>query len=122
MSCCSFHHGWRLAFLLVPPDFHGGNEKDAARDTTFDTFCVGIGTAITTDRALLGLCEWGEAEAPPSVDPVGQSAVRMKATLVPINDAFSFDSDVFVPTKLRTSAFRRRPPSVSPQPLTRPQR
>src|SRR5919106_1085662 len=38
------------------------------RDAVFDTLAAGIGTALSADRTLGGLCDWVEAEAPRPVE------------------------------------------------------
>ena len=56
----------------------------AARDTAFDALLVELATAITVDRALGGLCDWIEAEAPQPVDLPVEGAEGLKAAIVPI--------------------------------------
>ena len=58
--------------------------QGADRDAAFDTLCASIGTAITTDRTLGGLCDWVEAEAPRPVDLPVEGAASLKAGIVPI--------------------------------------
>jgi hypothetical protein len=58
--------------------------QDADRDAAFDILCASIGTAITTDRTLGGLCDWVEAEAPRPVDLPVEGAASLKAGIVPI--------------------------------------
>ena len=57
--------------------------QGADRDAAFDTLCASIGTAITTDRTLGGLCDWVEAEAPRPVDLPVEGAASLKAGIVP---------------------------------------
>ena len=52
------------------------------RATAFDTLMLAIGTALTADRTLGGLCDWVEAEAPASVDLPVEGAVSLKAAVV----------------------------------------
>ncbi len=61
---------------------HG--KTPAARDTVFDALLQSLGTAITTDRTLGGLCNWSEAEAPQPVDLPVEGAEGLKAAIVPI--------------------------------------
>ena len=56
----------------------------AARDAAFDTLLATLATAITLDRTLGGLCDWGEAEAPQPVDLPVEGAEGLKAAIVPI--------------------------------------
>ena len=51
------------------------------RATAFDTLMMAIGTALTTDRTLGGLCDWVEAEAPASVDLPVDGAVRYRVRI-----------------------------------------
>ena len=54
------------------------------RATAFDTLMLAIGTALTADRTLGGLCDWVEAEAPASVDLPVEGAVSLKAAVVTV--------------------------------------
>lgn len=56
----------------------------AYRDAVFDTLMQSLGSAITTDRTLGGLCDWVEAEAPQPVDLPVEGAEALKAAIVPI--------------------------------------
>lgn len=58
--------------------------QGAARDTTFDTLCAGIGAAIAADRTLGGICDWIEAEAPRAVDLAVEGAASLKAAVIPV--------------------------------------
>jgi hypothetical protein len=54
------------------------------RDVTFDMLAAGVGTALSTDRTLGGLCDWVEAEAPRPVDLAIDGAAALKAAVIPI--------------------------------------
>ena len=57
--------------------------QGAERDTAFDMLIASIGTALTADRTLGGLCDWVEAEAPRPVDLPVDGAASLKAAVVP---------------------------------------
>ncbi|PKP63059.1 MAG: acyl-CoA transferase [Alphaproteobacteria bacterium HGW-Alphaproteobacteria-8] len=56
----------------------------AAKDraTAFDKLIASIGTALSTDRTLGGLCDWVEPEAPASVDLPVEGAAALKAAVI----------------------------------------
>jgi len=54
------------------------------RDTGFDALTASIGTALTADRTLGGLCDWVEAEAPRPVDLPVEGTASLKATVIPV--------------------------------------
>ena len=54
------------------------------RATAFDLLIASIGAVLATDRALGGLCDWVEAEAPASVDLPVDGAVSLKAAVVTV--------------------------------------
>ncbi len=54
------------------------------RDATFDTLTSSIGTALSADRTLGGLCDWVEAEAPRPVDLPIDGAAGLKAAVIPV--------------------------------------
>lgn len=58
--------------------------QGAARDAAFDTLCASIGTTLTADRTLGGLCDWVEAEAPRPVDLPVEGAASLKAAVIPV--------------------------------------
>ena len=58
--------------------------QGTGRDVAFDTLCASIGTAITADRTLGGLCDWIEAEAPQPVDLPVEGAASLKAAVIPV--------------------------------------
>ena len=58
--------------------------QGAERDSSFDTLTASIGAAVAADRALGGLCDWVEAEAPRPVDLAVDGAAALKAAVIPI--------------------------------------
>ena len=54
------------------------------RAAAFDTLIAAIGSALTADRTLGGLCDWVEAEAPAAVDLPVDGAVSLKAAVVTV--------------------------------------
>jgi hypothetical protein len=58
--------------------------QGAERDSSFDTLTASIGAAVAADRALGGLCDWVEAEAPRPVDLAIDGAAALKAAVIPI--------------------------------------
>ena len=58
--------------------------QGTGRDVAFDTLCASIGTAITADRTLGGLCDWIEAEAPQPVDLPVEGAASLKAAVITV--------------------------------------
>ena len=58
--------------------------QGATRDAAFDMLCASIGAAIAADRALGGLCDWVEAEAPRPVDLAVEGAASLKAAVIPV--------------------------------------
>ncbi len=58
--------------------------QSADRDTTFDSLCASIGTALAADRTLGGLCDWVEAEAPRPVDLPVEGAASLKAAVISV--------------------------------------
>ena len=58
--------------------------QTTGRDTAFDTLAAGVGTVLSTDRTLGGLCDWVEAEAPRPVDLTVDGAAALKAAVIPI--------------------------------------
>ena len=54
------------------------------RDAAFDILAAGVGTVLTADRTLGGLCDWVEAEAPRPVDLAIDGAAALKAAIIPI--------------------------------------
>jgi len=56
----------------------------AARAAAFDTLEQNIGTVITANRTLGGLCDWVEASAPKPVDLPIEGAEALKAAIIEI--------------------------------------
>jgi hypothetical protein len=54
------------------------------RDAAFDALAAGVGTVLSTDRTLGGLCDWAETEAPRPVDLAVDGAATLKAAVIPI--------------------------------------
>ena len=59
-------------------------QAGTGRDTAFDELAAGVGTALSADRTLGGLCDWVEAEAPRPVDLAIDGAAALKAAVIPI--------------------------------------
>lgn len=76
LSPVSYHYQHRAEIEAVV--------QGADRDAAFDALCASIGTAITADRTLGGLCDWIEAEAPRPVDLPVDGAVSLKAAVIPV--------------------------------------
>ena len=58
--------------------------QGAERDAAFDALCASIGAALAAERALGGLCDWLEPEAPRPVDLPVEGAAGRKAAVIPI--------------------------------------
>jgi len=56
--------------------------QGADREARFDALCSSIGSLITADRTLGGLCDWIEAEAPRPVDLPVEGAASLKAAVL----------------------------------------
>jgi hypothetical protein len=59
-------------------------QAGSGRDIAFDELAAGVGTALSADRTLGGLCDWVEAEAPRPVDLAIDGAAPLKAAVIPI--------------------------------------
>ncbi len=80
--------------LLSPPEYVYDHRADAdvvvdaatptARDTLFDSIMSDIGTAVSADRTLGGLCDYAETAAPVPVDVIVEGASGFKAATLPI--------------------------------------
>jgi len=55
-----------------------------ARDAGLDALLARIGTGLSADRTLGGLCDWVEPEAPKPVDLPIEGAAALKAAVVPV--------------------------------------
>ena len=80
------------AFTLSPLRYHYQHRAEVEavvqtgtnRDAAFDALIVGVGSALTADRTLGGLCDWAEAEAPQPLDLAVEGAAGLKAGVIPI--------------------------------------
>jgi hypothetical protein len=54
------------------------------RDASFAALATGVGSVLSADRTLNGLCDWVEAEAPRPVDLAVEGAASLKAAVIPI--------------------------------------
>jgi len=70
-----FQHRAELEVIVQAP----GN-----RATVFDILIAAIGSALATDRTLVGLCDWVEEEAPACVDLPVDGAVSLKAAVITV--------------------------------------
>ena len=59
-------------------------QAGTGRASAFDDLIVAIGAALEADRALGGLCDWVEAEAPASVDLPVEGAGALKAAAITV--------------------------------------
>ena len=59
-------------------------QAGSGRDVAFDAQATGVGTVLSADRTLGGLCDWIDAEAPRPVDLEVEGAATLKAALIPI--------------------------------------
>ena len=59
-------------------------QAGTGRDAAFDALAAGVGTVLSADRTLGGLCDWVEAEAPRPVDLAIDGAATLKAAVIPI--------------------------------------
>ena len=59
-------------------------QAGTGRDAVFDSLAAGVGTVLSADRTLGGLCDWAEAEAPRPVDLAVEGAGRLKAAGIAI--------------------------------------
>jgi hypothetical protein len=76
LSPLAYHYQHRVEIEAVV--------QGAARDAAFDTLTASIGTALSADRTLGGLCDWVEAEAPRPVDLSVEGAAGLKAAVIPV--------------------------------------
>jgi hypothetical protein len=76
LSPLTYHYQHRAELEVVV--------QGADRDTTFAALCTGIGSVISADRTLGGLCDWVEAEAPRPVDLPVEGAASLKAGVITI--------------------------------------
>ena len=59
-------------------------QAGTGRDTAFDALASSVGSVLSADRTLGGLCDWVEAEAPRPVDLAIDGAAGLKAAVIPI--------------------------------------
>jgi len=59
-------------------------KTSSARSAGFDTLVQAIGTVISTNRTLGGLCDWVEAAAPKPVDLPVEGGEALKAAIIEI--------------------------------------
>ena len=59
-------------------------QPSAGRDTAYDALAAGVGTVLSANRTLGGLCDWVEAEAPRPIDLAVDGATTLKAAVIPI--------------------------------------
>ena len=59
-------------------------QTGTGRDAAFVALAAGVGTLLSADRTLGGLCDWVEAEAPRPVDLAVDGAATLKAAVIPI--------------------------------------
>ena len=59
-------------------------QAGTGRASTFDVLITAIGTALTADRTLGGLCDWVEPEAPAPVDLPVDGAAALKAAVITV--------------------------------------
>ena len=76
LSPLAYHYQHRAEIEAVIQGFD--------RDATFDALTASIGTALSGDRTLGGLCDWVESEAPRPVDLPVEGAASLKAAVIPV--------------------------------------
>ena len=76
LSPLTYHYQHRAEIEAVVQGAH--------RDAVFDALTASIGTALSADRTLGGLCEWVEAEAPRPMDLPVEGAASLKAAVIPV--------------------------------------
>jgi len=79
LSPLRYHYEHRAELEVVVQ-----GKASADRDAAFDMLIHGIGTVLTADRTLGGLCDWVEAEAPRPVDLPIEGGQALKAAVVPV--------------------------------------
>lgn len=77
LSPLSYHYQHRAEVEVVV-------QAATDRDGMFDVLTFGVGTALSIDRTLVGLCDWVEAEAPHPVDLAVDGAAALKAAVIAI--------------------------------------
>ncbi len=79
LSPLQYHYQHRAEIEVIVQ-----GKTPAARDAAFDILLAELASAITAGRALGGLCDWVEAEAPQPVDLPVEGAEALKAAIVPV--------------------------------------
>ena len=80
------------AVMLSPLRYHYQHRAEVeavvqapdGRDAAFDILAAGVGTVLSADRTLGGVCDWVEAEAPRPIDLAVDGAASLKAAVIPI--------------------------------------
>lgn len=84
LSPLQYHYEHRAEIEVIVQ-----GKTPADRDAAYDVLLQSLGTAITCNRTLGGLCDWMEAEAPQPVDLPVEGAEAFKAAIVPFILTFS---------------------------------
>ena len=58
--------------------------QGADRDAAFDDLCASVGSLLSADRTLGGVCDWVEAEAPQPADLPVEGAASLKAAVISV--------------------------------------
>jgi hypothetical protein len=77
LSPLTYHYQHRAELEVV---VQAGQDRAAA----FDALVAEIGTVLTAERTLGGLCDWVEPEAPASVDLPIEGAAALKAAVITV--------------------------------------
>ena len=77
LSPLSYHYQHRAEVEAIV-------QAGTGRDAALDALATGVGTVLSADRTLGGLCDWAEAEAPRPVDLAVDGAAALKAAVIPI--------------------------------------
>lgn len=77
LSPLRYHYQYRAELEVV---VQAGSDRPAA----FDTLIAAIGSVLTTDPTLGGLCDWVEPEAPVPVDLPVEGAAAIKAAVITV--------------------------------------
>lgn len=67
---------------------------NSARDAQFDVLMQAIGSALSADRTLGGLCDWIEGTAPAPIELADEGADTMKAATIPVAIHFDTQSEL----------------------------
>ncbi|TJZ89708.1 acyl-CoA transferase [Paracoccus gahaiensis] len=77
LSPLRYHYQHRAELEVV---VQAGSDRPVA----FDTLIAAIGSALTADPTLNGLCDWVEPEAPVPVDLPVEGAAAIKAAVITV--------------------------------------